>query len=72
MAVKQRFSPPKPVRINTPKMPDRPGEGFYHTMELQAIGIDTNDLIVVPLPTLPSGRIAYLGRFKAEYVEFLG
>jgi hypothetical protein len=70
MAVKQRFSPPKPVRINTPKIPDRPGEGFYHTMELQAIGIDTNDLIVVPLPTMPD-RPAYLGRFNAEFIEFI-
>jgi hypothetical protein len=71
MAVKQRFNPPKQIRINTPKDPDAWGMGFYHGMELQAIGIDTDDLIVVPLPALPSGRIAYLGRFKPEYIEFL-
>jgi hypothetical protein len=70
MAVKTRFDPPRRCRINTPKDPDAWGKGFYHGMELQAIGIDTDDLIAVPLPAMPD-RPAYLGRFKAEFIEFL-
>ena len=69
MAVKQRFDPPKQIRINTPKTPGAWGGGFYHGMDLQAIGIDTDDLVVVPLPAI-ADRPAYLGRFKPEYVEF--
>lgn len=44
--------------------------GFYHGMDLEAIGVDTDDLIAVQLPKTPD-RPAYLGRFKAEYVEFI-
>lgn len=55
MAVKQRFDPPKQIRINTPKTPGVWGGGFYHGMNLQAIGIDTDDLVVVPLPAIAIG-----------------
>ena len=44
--------------------------GFYHGMDLEAIGVDTDDLIAVQLPETPD-RPAYLGRFKAEYIEFI-
>lgn len=70
MAVKTRYRPPKPVLINTPKIADQMGAGFYHGMVLQAIGVDTDDLIVVPLPDIP-GRSGYQGRFKPEFIEFI-
>lgn len=71
MAVKYRCDPPKKVRINTPKIDGVWGQGFYHGMILEAIGVDTDDLIVVPLLALKPDRIGYLGRFKPEYIEFI-
>lgn len=70
MAVQTRFSPPRQIRVNTPIVPGQMGKGFYHGMVLEAIGIDTDDLIVVPLSKL-GDRIGYLGRFKPEFIEFL-
>ena len=71
MTVKARYNPPRPIRIDTPKADGEMGQGFYDGMELKAIGIDTDDLIVVELPALLPARVGYLGRFKAEYITFL-
>lgn len=49
-----------PIELNTPN-------GIYDGMQLQCVGIDSDDLLMVPLPPI-GNRPAYLGRFRPEHV----
>lgn len=71
MAVKVRFQPPRPVKIIAPNAPGDVAHSFYDGLVSEALGIDTDDLIAVPLPAI-GDRPSYMGRFEPRYIEFLG
>jgi hypothetical protein len=48
-----------PIELNTPA-------GIYHGLKLPCVGIDSDDLLMVPLPPM-GDRPGYLGRFRPEY-----